>query len=296
MTELSGDPNWQYSFNMTISNPNASTSSLNQSLDVKDCLSLCLSEKIELDRLTNDLGDRYSILRYKDVCHIDMAEEKEAHLFIFRYGVVIFWGGNDSIRTKYLAQIRPYFVDEYEKGASDDFIYSKGTETKIQNDYLYFNPADHHTRLAFSHALAQSSKLAFFENVAQLAVENTRSIPESLALTGKTKFPPRELAKMRGNLHLVSSQINLSHELLDTPEYYWENPTHEPQYSLMARYLELAPRMEVLNRKLGVIHELFDMLADEQNHRHSANLEWIIIILIAIDIVIFFLHDIFKLF
>ncbi len=275
---------------------NNTTQPPTSSVEVKECLSLCLSEKIELDKLTNDLGNRYVIQRYKDVCHVDLPDEKDAHLFIFRYGVVIFWGGNDGIRTKHLTRIRPYFVDEYEKGASDDFIYSKGTETRIQNDYLYFDPSDHHTRLAFSHALAQSAKLAFFENVAQQAVESTRSIPESLALTGRTKFRAKELAKMRGKLHLVTSQINLSHELLDTPEYYWENPSNEPQYTLMARYLEITPRIEVLNRKLGVIHDLFDMLADEQNHRHSANLEWIIISLIAVDIFIFFLHDIFKLF
>ena len=37
------------------------------------------------------------------------------------------------------------------------------------------------------------------------------------------------------------------------------------------------------------------MLADEQNQKHMANLEWIIIWLIAIEIVIFLIKDILSL-
>jgi uncharacterized Rmd1/YagE family protein len=43
----------------------------------------------------------------------------------------------------------------------------------------------------------------------------------------------------------------------------------------------------VLSNKLDVIHELFEMLADDLNHKHSSFLEWIIIILIAFEIATF---------
>jgi uncharacterized Rmd1/YagE family protein len=42
--------------------------------------------------------------------------------------------------------------------------------------------------------------------------------------------------------------------------------------------------------KLSTINELHEMLAAEQNHKHSSFLEWIIIILIAVEIVLFFVH------
>ncbi|MDH5258855.1 MAG: RMD1 family protein, partial [Gammaproteobacteria bacterium] len=53
-------------------------------------------------------------------------------------------------------------------------------------------------------------------------------------------------------------------------------------------------RMEVLSKKLETIHELFNMIADELRHKHSSMLEWIIIWLIAFEIVVFLVHDIFK--
>ena len=79
----------------------------------------------------------------------------------------------------------------------------------------------------------------------------------------------------------------LNFSLLDTPQFFWDYPEVEPLYSMVSRYLDVVSRINVLNRKLETIHELLDMLANEQNHKHSSTLEWIIIILIALEIVIF---------
>jgi uncharacterized Rmd1/YagE family protein len=75
--------------------------------------------------------------------------------------------------------------------------------------------------------------------------------------------------------------------LLDTPEFFWEYPEYEHAYNATARYLDIRPRVDVLSNKLNVIHELFEMLAEELNHKHSSFLEWIIIILIAFEIATF---------
>jgi len=98
---------------------------------------------------------------------------------------------------------------------------------------------------------------------------------------------------MRGNLFLTKSDIILNYDLLDTPEFFWEYPELESTYEMAARYLEIKPRVDVLSKKLETIHELLEMLADEQKHKHSANLEWTIIWLIAIEILFFLIHDIF---
>ena len=42
--------------------------------------------------------------------------------------------------------------------------------------------------------------------------------------------------------------------------------------------------MEVLNKRLDIIKELFDMLASELANRHSNTLEWIVIILIMVEV------------
>jgi uncharacterized Rmd1/YagE family protein len=56
----------------------------------------------------------------------------------------------------------------------------------------------------------------------------------------------------------------------------------------LAKYLDLQQRIEILGKKLATLQNMLDMLAEEQHHKHAAFLEWIIIILIAVDIAIYF--------
>lgn len=42
---------------------------------------------------------------------------------------------------------------------------------------------------------------------------------------------------------------------------------------------------QVLNKRLDIIKELFDMLANELQNTHANKLEWIIIVLIMIEVV-----------
>lgn len=49
--------------------------------------------------------------------------------------------------------------------------------------------------------------------------------------------------------------------------------------------------MSVLNQRLRIVQELFDMLAAELNHQHSSRLEWTIIVLIVIEVLLHVVTD-----
>lgn len=119
-------------------------------------------------------------------------------------------------------------------------------------------------------------------------------LPEALAKTGKIALNRKDIAKIRGTLFSTKSDIILHYGLLDTPDFFWEYPEFEAIYNAVVRYLEIHQRVDLLSKKLATIHELFEMLADEQKHQHSSFLEWIIIVLIAIEIVIYFAEEIRK--
>ena len=45
-------------------------------------------------------------------------------------------------------------------------------------------------------------------------------------------------------------------------------------------------RLETLNARFEVIQATLDMLQDHQNNEHSSYLEWIVIVLIVVEIII----------
>jgi len=84
---------------------------------------------------------------------------------------------------------------------------------------------------------------------------------------------------MRINVNLVSN-------ILDTPEIFWSEPSYEPLYTAIRGYLEISQRVELLNQRVAVISDLLDMLKEHLTSSHGEQLEWIVIVLIAFEIII----------
>jgi len=257
------------------------------------CTAYVLARRFDFDALSEHLAREHRPELYRNVVHL---AEPAGDIFLFDYGVAVFWGVEEGREQRMLDSLRPFLSDALADAISDDFTYGVEARSvpRIRSDHITLSGDDVMVRLALSHGLAQSVKLAELETYAEKTIESTAHIPRNMAESGSSRLSRKEIARMRGRLFLVESDILLHHALLDTPEFFWEYPELEEHYRRMATYLDVAPRVEVLNKKLQIIHDMFDMLADEQNHKHSSLLEWIIIWLIAIEIFFFLMHDLFK--
>ncbi|WJG07753.1 RMD1 family protein [Aliiglaciecola sp. LCG003] len=249
---------------------------------------VCIADTIDIKYLENHFAKTFVSTRYRDALHIDLPK---GQVVIFDYGVIVTWGISDSKKQ--------FIMDEMAsvvklKTNLDWDMYGFEVKTdeafSISNDKLILPSSKTLTLLAISHAFAQSHKLEIFEARAQKTIDDNSHLTDELAKTGKIPLTRKQLAKLRGALFQTKSDITLHFSLLDTPEFFWDYPATQEFYSTTVNYMELAQRIELLNLKLQTIHELFDMFAAEQNHKHSSFLEWIIIILIAVEIVLFFVH------
>ena len=247
----------------------------------------CTAEKYDSSALYDSLGGAYKVALIKDAIVID---REEAYAFIFDYGVTVLWGVGYEEEKRLMDAVAQYAIKPLKEAQTEEMSYriNEGAEVSIRHDKIELPECSLYTMLALSHAMAQSTKLAQFESSVQEMIEATDYIPQTLARTGLIPLNRKRIAKERGRLYLEKSGIMLQFGLLDTPEFIWEYPELESYYHTTARYLEVTPRIEALGKKLEIIRELLEMLADEQNHKHSSLLEWIIIVLIAFEIVLFF--------
>jgi uncharacterized Rmd1/YagE family protein len=259
---------------------------------VSQLYALCQCEKYDFVALRDMLTSRGECTSNRNVLHVPRPGED---IFLFDYGIVIFWGTSPHNRQEFLRLIEPHARGLIDTLISDEFTYTLAAELlAIKNDHIQLPGDNPMTRLALSHGIAQSTKLAQFEELVQKTISDTAYIPRNIAETGASRLGRKETAKLRGRLFITKNDIMLHYDLLDVPEFFWENPEYGTEYATVADYLEVRQRVEVLGKKLETIHELFDMMAEEQKHKHSSLLEWIIIWLIAIDIVVIMVHDIFK--
>jgi uncharacterized Rmd1/YagE family protein len=166
---------------------------------------------------------------------------------------------------------------------------------KIEEDEIIVQNKNTLTKLAISHGIAQSVKLTIFEDLIQKTIDHTKHLPSELARKGKIHLSRKEISQKMGELFIERNFINLHSEILDTPEFFWDHPELEPFYRRTSHYLDVSKRVEVLNKRLNVVHELFEILSNELNHQHSSRLEWTIIFLIVIEVIIALLRDLFHL-
>jgi uncharacterized Rmd1/YagE family protein len=263
------------------------------------CVSFCTAGSYKLAAIADFFkAKRYLVTTYRNVLHITRPTHK-ADIFFFANGCFVAWQLGKKGEQILLSQVQEFSANPLEKIETDRFIYRLGTETKLSSHQRF--KADIVTiaaeeidnaqiKLAISYGLAQSVKLGAYEESIQRTVDANQHIPHDLARNGYISLSRRAISKRIGEIFMERSSVNLSSEFFDVPEYFWEYSNLEKYYAMTEQFLDIPKRVATLNRKLDVLHEMFDILNNQLQHRYSSILESIIILLIAIEIIISLVH------
>jgi len=261
-----------------------------QVVSITTATNYAMKELIRAFRMNSDVRTLF----FRDVLFVqvgtdDLGGNKGA--FIFPYGVIVMWALSEEEQAQLLKTVRPHEENPYDTYEKESISFTYGKETEIVDDTLTLASSHLTIKLALSHGLAQSVKLSFFEGIIKKTINTTKVLPEHLSRYGKIPLSRKEMRKKMGEMFLERSFVNLHLDILDTPEYFWEHAELEPLYRQIANYLDLSPRLEVMNKRLDIVHDLFEMLGNELNHQHASQLEWAIIFLIVIEVCLTLFRD-----
>ncbi len=201
-------------------------------------------------------------------------------VFLFDYGTVVIWGMTLPQETRFLTELSKF---ELEKLSADDvqtenfnFYYTQEYQARIYNDFISLREKKHYmTKLAISHALAQSVKTSLFEDLLTTTITLTSPLPAEIALTGAISLNRRQIHQQIGQLFILRINIHLQGSVLDSPELMWAEPSLEPVYAAVRSYLEMDQRVGLLTERLSVIGDLLAVLKDQVGTKHGEYLEWI---------------------
>ncbi|EDK43902.1 sporulation protein RMD1 [Lodderomyces elongisporus NRRL YB-4239] len=252
------------------------------------------------DSSHNDDENGHKLIRLADEGgEIDIG--KKSDLFIFEYGVVIMWGYTQKEEAAFLDDLARF---ELEKLSAEDiqieefnYYITKSYQPRIYNDFITLRDDDNYMlKLSISHALAQSVKISLFEELVDNTIEDTQDIPLQIARTGKVEMNRDEIMKSIGELFILRININLHGSVLDSPELMWAEPQLEPIYQATRGYLEINQRVELLNQRLEVISDLLQMLKEQLGHSHEESLEFIVVLLVGVEVLVSIVNIIIDLF
>ncbi|HEX5328722.1 RMD1 family protein [Sulfuricurvum sp.] len=132
-------------------------------------------------------------------------------------------------------------------------------------------------------AISQSVGLEHYEKRLDTLFSQSRRIVESIHTFSIGRRS--HLMQFAKRLALTRHDMVSNLLLLDKPNILWDNEEAETLYNRLAFILELYDRHEIALSKLSQIKEDVMLVMDLINHKKSEFLEWIIIILILVEIV-----------
>lgn len=272
--------------------------------DVMQCTAFATADEYHLGTLCHDVvshGYFEVVALPRDASNVlvigteNHAKEADPGLiFFFREGAVIFWNVEDKTMKHLMQILERHEIQPYEVALvhweNEEINYRIGVgHSKLNRGEILINSElepDEAVleKFAFSNALCLSVKLAIWEASLDTFVESIQYIPEMLKARKKVKLSHDDVMQKIGELFALRHRINLSSDLLITPDFYWDRENLEQLYDKTCQFLSISRRVKVMNEKLQHCMELTDMMRNHLNEKHALRLEWMIVILITIEV------------
>ncbi|KAM8737549.1 required for meiotic nuclear division protein 1 homolog [Acanthopagrus schlegelii] len=277
--------------------------SLNEDKDMMQCIAFATADQYHLPTLCHDLihhgfqemdlpRDASNVL----VISTDKTAkpDDDALMFFFREGSIVFWNVEEKTLKRVMRILEHHEIQPYEvalvhwENEEINYTVEEGN-TKLERGNFILNDQMNQDealleKFAFSNALCLSVKLAIWEVSLDNFVESIQSIPETLKSGKRVKLSSAEVMQKIGELFTLRHCINLRSDLLITPDFYWDRENLEKLYDKTCQFLSINRRVNVVNEKLEHCTQLTDLMRSHLSEKHSLRLEWMIVILITIEV------------
>lgn len=229
---------------------------------------------------------------------------EERHIYFFREGSVVFWNTPELECISVLDFLMKYQMGSYHRNlvlAEREFMtYSYVTANKnsaLDNNRFCVSSGTTRSKgkinldkFTLSNAMSLSVKLGIWEASLNHYIDSVEYVVEDLKNGKSLRISRKEVTQKTGELFALRHSINLSSDLLDIPDFYWENEELETLYLQLCSHFSISRRTRVMNEKLNHCMELVELLTSHLSDRHHVRLEWMIIILIMIEVAIEIVH------
>ncbi|KAF5979794.1 RMD1-like protein [Fusarium bulbicola] len=222
-------------------------------------------------------------------------------IFVFPSGTIVTWSLPPDVVTRQIMRAAEE-AHTIESREFEDLEFTTDTnrETSVlKGDVIVLGTRKEHkeadkldttlAKVAFSSGLARSTKLAVLETALTSYFESTRNIPALLSQGAGIPLGRKFILQKTGELLSLRARLNHYSELTDSlPDIFWDTSSDlglEGYYEQVGRALDVNVRIRALNQKMDYAAEIASVLREMSSEQHGTRLEWIIIVLIAVEVI-----------
>ncbi|MHC1699056.1 MAG: RMD1 family protein [Geobacteraceae bacterium] len=257
-----------------------------------------LRGELDLNRLAVRLGmtqkyrwEEPMILTPQDLRPLALDVDTEEKVYLYYFGAVVFVNCSPEVIETFRASLALHgeawhnlstarFHDEYVLQVSSD------KEMHINNNFAVMPNYDPLFSGIICFVIAKSVALERIEERLDQVLDEVEGFITRLE-RGWLTITDKRLARMASTILSFKYASLANIMVLDKPESTWENEQADRLYLTMANIFELSQRYNEIRHKSETLLDITEVFTSLSHARRASRLEWIIIILIAIEIVIY---------
>jgi len=206
---------------------------------------------------------------------------------LFRYGVVVFFGVKSMDEVRFIDSLKPLLTNPYQAPEIEELeIHCGMSSIGIQSGAVSLDEISLEKLQVIADALSKNLVLTLYEKKVAGEFDKIEPLAQELATHGNVSADSKELLSKIGHMLLIEHRMVGRAEIGDKPETLWDFPHLGGLYAGMEDEFELKERQSALDRKLGLISDTAQTLADVWDNKQLHKLEWYVIGLIIFEIVI----------
>lgn len=257
-------------------------------------IAFALNGELDLNRLATRLGiDRKyrweEPMRLNPVTFTPSAPGDRVWIYLYYFGGLVFINCSDDVQARCIEGLKQHleqlkeqpqlrFREEYR------LEINPAVEATISNDRAVLPEFKQELLEIICFTVAKSVALEQIEERVDTVLDEMGVMINRLG-QGLLELPDKQLARLASTI-LNFKYTSIAHIMvLDKPEITWDNHEADRFYLTLSNLFELRPRYQEIKHKSETLLDVTDVFSSLSHARRSARLEWIIILLIAFEIV-----------
>lgn len=214
----------------------------------------------------------------------EIAEGKS--IFFYKFSALVFLGFTDEEVAFYQEKI----IGESKEKVDIFQQYEVNIDPSIEKDYLVRDDSITIREggiaafeiIAFS--LAHTVAMEYYERITEHFFQKI-NFYDDIKQFGEIKMKENELLRFIAELLSIKHKIVSELYLFDKPEIIWDDIKLERLYNALYTFFDISDRFKAIEYKLDFMNENITFLYDVLHARKSHSLEWVVIFLIAFEII-----------
>lgn len=232
---------------------------------------------------------------YSDADEVFYKIDTTQFIYIFKYGVVCFLNCDPIKVSEFLTFISPYCKNRFDENLSEEYqINTNARENKIGYNQIDIAGSDIEVIRLIMLNVSQSVALDYYYEQTTKLLEETNRHTQILATNGRLDISGKNLKRYIGTTLLLRNRISENLYIFDSPDQTWNDENLARIDADLKRTFDLQVRTRNIQEGLNIIKDNLELFRALLQYRHSNILEWIVIILILIEVIDLFIGKIFH--